>query len=468
MLPRALLFSSDEPTVTVVREVLTDLEIEVVHCREIFAAVEELTTRNFQAILIDWAQELEASFLFNIARELKSTKNTYSVVIVEARLAPVLTINPDAFLEKPFTAEQVREAILSAVAGRVPLRDAVRPAVPMQIAAPGPVRATKIPSRNFPEIERGGAGDTAGGPEPESWLVSNQARMERAPEPRIVRRPLLRQERSTGKKAAALACLLALLVTVVHAEKELGYLPGNSYRSLTQFLLVPSKEAAMPASSDNLPSDGIAEFSLDNRSDHSANKYFSKLSGQPAVRPVFREGYSSQLRPLQSIEPSVDLGLTQAQAEAIAPSAAPLIPSSLYLSPQRIPMFQGLPRATLTPASWSAEPILVPEETSRSMLIREVSPNYPLEALRAGLQGPVVFQVLVGRDGTIEDLKLVRGYFALGLAAVDAVKQWRFRPYRVNGEIVEMRTFLTVTFPVTSEVGKSNSNGSLMTYGTWR
>lgn len=74
----------------------------------------------------------------------------------------------------------------------------------------------------------------------------------------------------------------------------------------------------------------------------------------------------------------------------------------------------------------------------------------------------------IGRDGTIQDLKLVRGYFALGLAAVDAVKQWRFRPYRVNGEIVQMQTFLTVNFPMVDAKDKPDSNGSLMTYGAWR
>ncbi len=90
-----------------------------------------------------------------------------------------------------------------------------------------------------------------------------------------------------------------------------------------------------------------------------------------------------------------------------------------------------------------------------------------MEALRAGLQGPVVFQALVGRDGSIQDLKLVNGYFALGLAAVDAVKQWRFRPYRLNGEIVEMETYLTVNFPAGPN-DTPGQNGSLVTYGVWK
>jgi protein TonB len=112
---------------------------------------------------------------------------------------------------------------------------------------------------------------------------------------------------------------------------------------------------------------------------------------------------------------------------------------------------------------------MIPEEMSRALLTHQVFPSYPLEALRAGLQGTVVLQALVGRDGSVEDLKLVQGYFALGNAAIAAVKQWRFRPYRLNGEIVEMQTLLTLTFPLNSDPqNRASSDGSLMTYGAWK
>jgi hypothetical protein len=64
---------------------------------------------------------------------------------------------------------------------------------------------------------------------------------------------------------------------------------------------------------------------------------------------------------------------------------------------------------------------------------------------------------------------LVQGYFALGNAAISAVKQWRFRPYRLNGEIVEMQTLLTVSFPLNGDEAKrASSNGSLINYGAWK
>jgi periplasmic protein TonB len=53
---------------------------------------------------------------------------------------------------------------------------------------------------------------------------------------------------------------------------------------------------------------------------------------------------------------------------------------------------------------------------------------------------------VIGRDGSVQDLKLVRGYFVLGRAAIAAVKQWRFRPYTLNGRPVQAQTVITFNF----------------------
>ena len=69
------------------------------------------------------------------------------------------------------------------------------------------------------------------------------------------------------------------------------------------------------------------------------------------------------------------------------------------------------------------EPVHLSEEAARAMLVHSVDPVYPPEAVAQKLQGPVVLQAMIGRDGSVEDLKIVRGYFVLGRAAIAAVKQ---------------------------------------------
>jgi TonB family protein len=93
-----------------------------------------------------------------------------------------------------------------------------------------------------------------------------------------------------------------------------------------------------------------------------------------------------------------------------------------------------------------SEPVAVSEEAARALLVHTVNPVYPPEALAQKLHGAVVLQTLVGRDGLVEDVKIVRGYFVLGRAAIAAVKQWRFQPYSVNGHPAATQTVITINF----------------------
>lgn len=79
-------------------------------------------------------------------------------------------------------------------------------------------------------------------------------------------------------------------------------------------------------------------------------------------------------------------------------------------------------------------------------LVRQVQPVYPPIARLAGIQGDVVLQAVIGNDGSIQQLHAVRGHPWLIRPALDAVRQWRYRPYRLNGQPVEVETQITVRF----------------------
>jgi protein TonB len=103
------------------------------------------------------------------------------------------------------------------------------------------------------------------------------------------------------------------------------------------------------------------------------------------------------------------------------------------------PPIQAAPQAL-------SEPVTVSEETERALLVHAVNPVYPAEGTAQKLHGPVVLQAVIGRDGTVQDLKIVRGYFILGKAAIAAVKQWRFQPYSLNGHAASTQTTITIDF----------------------
>jgi protein TonB len=83
---------------------------------------------------------------------------------------------------------------------------------------------------------------------------------------------------------------------------------------------------------------------------------------------------------------------------------------------------------------------------SEAQLINKIDPVYPKIAIASGIQGQVKLHAIIARNGKIESLELISGPPLLVQAALDAVRQWRYRPYYLNGEAVEVETFITVNF----------------------
>lgn len=79
-------------------------------------------------------------------------------------------------------------------------------------------------------------------------------------------------------------------------------------------------------------------------------------------------------------------------------------------------------------------------------LLHRVEPTYPAIAKQAGIEGTVVIKAIISRTGAIEQEQVVSGPLLLARAAVDAVHQWKYRPYLLNGEAVEVETQVTVRF----------------------
>ena len=83
---------------------------------------------------------------------------------------------------------------------------------------------------------------------------------------------------------------------------------------------------------------------------------------------------------------------------------------------------------------------------ARDLLAQPVDPVYPDAAKASGQRGSVVLQVLIGRDGVVQDAKFLQGSLVFARAAIDAVKQWRFKPYSMNGRVVSVQSVITLKF----------------------
>lgn len=146
--------------------------------------------------------------------------------------------------------------------------------------------------------------------------------------------------------------------------------------------------------------------------------------------------------PIQ-VKAAVASAKTQAQQE----ESAPQLPSPLAVA---TPTDSNLTGLMSSAASNVARPSLarlkVSQGVSQGLLIKRVQPKYPQNALAAHTQGAVQIEATVNKDGKVVNPKVLSGDPMLAAAAMDAVRQWRYKPYFLDGEPVEIQTQITINF----------------------
>ena len=188
-------------------------------------------------------------------------------------------------------------------------------------------------------------------------------------------------------------------------------------------------------------------------------------------------GQTKDSVPTNVAAPASDTGVSQAAAPAatqaqtspsVVQATVPqprLVTSTVSSAPPRtvsVASSSGIPSslksqmASSTPdasgnkpvetAMAAIEPVNLPESAARELLAQPVDPQYPAAAKASGQRGSVVLQVIVGRDGTVQDVKFLQGSLMFARTAIDAVRQWRFKPYSMNGRAVSVQSVITLNF----------------------
>jgi len=169
------------------------------------------------------------------------------------------------------------------------------------------------------------------------------------------------------------------------------------------------------------------------------------------------------VRPL----PRVQTAVQPSPGELIAPTAIPQdiarvvdnmdagLPLSRGSTGVISSIFAPLPEKTVPvvlppppppPPKASTEPLRVGGNVELANLISQVKPVYPPIARQARVQGVVVLEATISKDGSVVDVRVVSGNPLLNDAAMDAVRQWRYKPTLLNGEPVEVITTITINF----------------------
>jgi TonB family protein len=170
-----------------------------------------------------------------------------------------------------------------------------------------------------------------------------------------------------------------------------------------------------------------------------------RLMPRNASEPVRRA------KPTYSSAPTIPDQNTNAiptpPATAAAPANSASSNSSPVMAPSPTPAQPPAPSASNPSSSAGSKQVLtLPEGLAEGNLVYRVEPDYPEEARRQGVQGPVVLDLHISKDGLVQGVDPVSGQPLLAQAATAAVKQWRFRTRYVNGNEVEMQARITLHF----------------------
>ena len=453
MSPVSLLFSSDEESSRRLIQALRELELEIEPCPDIFTAVEWFTSRSFDVIAADWDSGPEAAFLLKNARELKLNKAAFTVALSSGTfdIAPEPD-GPDLVLTKPLIPEQVKYALLSndrflgCLRAWVARGDFAHPSETKSSAASAEDIEKQRPQSEQPSPTPLAARPVEPSPSPGYSYGGTAARLNLAFatfDRRLVRSMNQRNigEHGSGevKRYSRNRLLWGSLLSL--AFVPVGYIFGQPLRVQSVFASVATayKQALQTKSGKRQSAQS------DTRSDSAA---LSKAGTLPRSGERKTPSHPMILPQQIPTAPAETLQVEAQPGQDRLPVAASrvAIPESLTMpQPEVGPVRTASLRRSPSLLS-QVEPVSLSEDLSQRLLLQRVTPGYPEQALKAGLQGVVTLQAWIGKDGNIRDLKLVDGSLLLGQAAVKAVKQWRYKPCLRNGVAVEAETYVTVNF----------------------
>jgi len=464
MLPLALLFSSDEQASHSLSQALTELELAVERCPEIFGAVEKITSRAFDIIVSDWNEGLEAAFLLKTSRELKANHAAFTIAVADPEAAELAReAGADLILNRPASADEVKYALLTSDAflghmkqwlprlGFSDVKDEeeveeIAEALPIVTRTgitvselPRNVRAwpfsppPRKPEINFPVVA---AAESIFDEDP---VYRYRVQSLFQPEPSFSTADVVRRK-EPGRLLPTIAIAVAFL-SVGYVFSEPLYSHGNSSTVVQMWGRALGSTQSWFQSSNPRQAPSAVQTAQNDEANPRPSRKPSHIRVTPVQDP-FQTGVPASTA--AKYQPVV----ADASVAGQPPAAGIQIPESLK-NPVQGSTIRNV-AARITPLLAALEPVELSEDFSRRLLLQKVLPSYPEKAVRERLQGPVVLQAFIGRDGTIQELKLIRGSLLLGQAAYNAVRQWRYQPYVVNGRAVEAQTLVTVDFKLPS------------------
>jgi TonB family protein len=282
-------------------------------------------------------------------------------------------------------------------------------------------------------------------PQPNSHLSQAVRRLLSAPGS-----PKSPAQRQQHLMILALTLLLVALGSVLYWDRDFWF-PDSEAESQTADQTEPSSTAQTSPPAVTLPS-------LDQKKPHSSKfngaTQHPKGSAAPAMATAVTADSDSGMTvtATRTVLPPLEVEVVAGNAHRPLPASSNSIHVDLQsgsppTAPADPPQLAPAPAAAVTTAA--AERVEMSPDAP-DVVSHSVQPGYPMLARQMKVQGSVILQALIGRDGQIQQLQLVSGPPILARAAEEAVRQWHFKPHYQGAETVETQAKITVNFTIST------------------
>lgn len=324
----------------------------------------------------------------------------------------------------------------AAAAPAIKPEKSVEPAPPAQAASPAPARSESAP----PTFTFGGANV---------------------------------DEPSSGSGKKIVIGLVAAIVIAAGAYAGWTYFPKHSSPAVAKTTLPPaiapkpqpSTQSPSPVTTQPVPAAPVS--TSETKADENTTSAADDAGGDEffpgkAEKPSHPDKTSPKPSPATSKDAPAANNAPAPAAETVAPlvvkgGSAPHVQSPQPTSDSPAPSLIGIGASASTGDlsnivgdQKTAKPVLqtmkISQGVAQGLIVKRVAPLYPTGALTMRIEGAVELDATISKEGTIKDIKVLKGDPQLSRAAVQAVKQWKYKPYLLNGEPVEIQTQITVDF----------------------
>jgi TonB family protein len=240
---------------------------------------------------------------------------------------------------------------------------------------------------------------------------------------------------------AALGLLLVSLVLVLYRDRDFWF---PDMEEADRQLLSP---ANVQDAQSNVPASAVAPAPQKKKlSIHDPARKESQVSSDPpSAGPT--------ITATRTVLPPLEVEVVAGDAHRTLRPGSNAVHVDLQRAPsgqRTVPMIDDTTQTAASVATPAAQRTSISSSAAGNIVSRSIQPDYPMLARQMRVQGSVILQALIGRDGMIQDLRVLSGPPILANAAEEAVRQWHFKPHFVGSQPVETRANITVNFTIST------------------